>query len=248
MQGIIITIIVILIATIIWLIYADFADYTNLTVIQDLTVSRDVPIDIVDVQNQFRFDNHLNQGARFRYVGMDSHELGKIRESLLESSSGLSFTNMSPDFQMQFENISEFLKDVRQILLNAKEIVIPTPEHCGASCYLFIVSELHRCAKGVAWRKVLIIDAPLYERSDAFDNTTDEGLKMLIEDPWCVARILNEARWFPYLGRFHIHFVYQPKNEREAQIYYGMIEVYKLLFGCQDAEISIVNPAKANLI
>ena len=188
------------------------------------------------IKNSFDASNALWQGYRFRLLTLSDVDYNSVYEASLSPACEY----LSNVYGREDES-KIFLSKINSTFVKVKSI---TPGRNYSSLYLPMAKELKRLSESGAKRRILIVYSDLMENTSLISFYKVEGFQLLKANPDSVKKILEREIPLPDLKDIEAHFIYQPKDNKDNELFREVSDFYKKWFESKGAKVTI----EANLI
>lgn len=209
---------------------------TDASVLFDRTDSFLARPDTNAIKKLFPMENSLWHGYRFHLMT-------------------LSDVDFNPTYEAEIAPACEYLsnlygrKDEAQVFYksidSAFSKALAQPEgKPHSSLYIPLAIELKRLSQSTARRRMLAAYSDLMENTSVISFYKAGNFKLLKENPDSVKKIFENEIPLPNLSGIEIHFVYEPKDEQQNDLFRAVSGFYKAWLENKGAKVNI----EANLI
>ncbi|MBI4931421.1 MAG: hypothetical protein HY841_11700 [Bacteroidetes bacterium] len=188
------------------------------------------------IKNLFDASSALWQGYRFRLLTLSDVDYNSVYEASLSPACEY----LSNVYAREDESTA-FLSKIESAFAKVKSI--PSGRNYS-SLYLPMAKELKRLSESAARRRILIVYSDLMENTSAISFYKADNLQLLETNQDSVKKILESEIPLPDIKNIEVHFIYQPKDNKENELFREVSGFYKKWLENKGARVTI----EANLI
>jgi len=219
---------------------SDVFNSTKVTVIDDMTghhKSRPIADSILSL---YDFPSDSEQDATFRYVLLTDKRLNPVQEISLANGNVSERQNSRDEPTYRDLQILNFYKAVRNAVESFADLYSKDSSLEYSECYATIASEMEILAASNANQKIIIIYSDLQENDDDFSCYSSDDMRLLIDRPNEVFRLLNKRHHMPAnLKGVTVYLVYEPISREEDNAFGLMANFYKKILKVRGARVVV---------